>query len=78
MKFKGFRFEHYWNFFVVFPTIIIFANEQRYFSNNLSIQIHWLGFHLRWLWEKGNENFVSAETYPDKRAELKIKKKNQE
>lgn len=55
MKFNKAYFQVSWNWFVVLPTIIIVRNEQMYYEKNFSIQFHWLGFHLRFLWIKENE-----------------------
>ena len=50
MKFKHFNFQIHWDWFVLIPTIIIMIDEQIYYDKNFSIQLHWLGFHLRWFW----------------------------
>lgn len=55
MKFKHFYFQIVWCWFVVIPTIIVMKDEQIYMNKNFSIQLHWLGFHLKWFWIKENK-----------------------
>lgn len=55
MKFKHFYFQIHWDWLVLLPTIIIMIDEQMYYDKNFSIQLHWLGFHLKWFWI-GKEN----------------------
>ena len=52
MRFQNFRCFTSWKWFVIFPTIVILRDEPQYFDNNFAIQVHWLGFHLRWFWIK--------------------------
>lgn len=53
MEFKRFYFQIIWEWFFIFPTIVICKDEQHYYDKNFSIQIHWLCFHLKWFWIKG-------------------------
>ena len=50
MTFKRFNYMADWKWIVIFPTITLLMDEPRYQEKNFSIQIHWLGFHLRWFW----------------------------
>lgn len=52
MKYKGFKYLTSWTWFVIFPTITLLFNDRVYMHKNLAIEIHWLGFHLRWFWIK--------------------------
>ena len=57
MKFRRFYFMTDFDWFCVFPTIILCKNEQIYMDKNFRFSIHWLGWHISWLWvaEKGAE-----------------------
>lgn len=78
MTYKGFKYHIDWTWLVIFPTIIILKDEPQYFDKNFAIQIHWLGFHLRWFWIKEfkSENFVGVETFSDYSARKTVLLKN--
>ena len=45
-----FQFSRYKDWIYILPTIVLVRNEPMYYAKNFAIQIHWLGFHIRWLW----------------------------
>ena len=50
MKFIQFQFMRAWDWIVIIPTIILSTNNLQYRSKNFRLSIHWLGWHLSWLW----------------------------
>lgn len=54
MKFERCRFLIDWTWFYLIPTIVITVNEHYY---NFSINIHWLGIHVKWQWVKGGSEY---------------------
>ena len=55
MKFERFRFMYDKNWIFVLPTITIIRNEQIYRYDNISITVHWLCWHFKWQWMKGEQ-----------------------
>ena len=53
MKFDRFRFMNAWDWIYIMPSIALIWNEQIYYKENFSINLHWLGFHFQWRWLKG-------------------------
>jgi len=50
MQFKRFQFMTDWEWLVLIPTIQLIRNEQIYMDKNFRVSLHWLGWHLSWLW----------------------------
>ena len=50
IKFKNFMFYTAWDWLFIFPSVIIEKDNVMFSRHNFSIQIHFLGFHMRWLW----------------------------
>ena len=50
MKFSKFQKCITWNYVFIIPSIVISRNEPMYYAMNFAIEIHWLWFHIRWLW----------------------------
>lgn len=50
MKFEKFQHCTDWKWFSILPTIILTWDALEYMNKNFAINIHWLGWHWRWLW----------------------------
>ena len=51
MKFIRFQFKIAWDMIVIIPTVTLTINELYYgYLKNVRLSVHWLGWHLSWLW----------------------------
>lgn len=50
MKFDRYTFMLDWKWFFILPTIAVTRHDQVFINNDVSITIHWLGWHFRWRW----------------------------
>lgn len=58
MKFDRYTFMSDWEWFFLLPTIAVIRRDRVLAVDNVSITIHWLGWHFRWRWiekEGGNK-----------------------
>lgn len=55
-RYKGFKFEIYKDWIYLLPSIEIRTMDMVYYPPQiLNIQIHFLIFHIRWLWRREQE-----------------------
>ena len=52
MKLINFKNKTDCNWVVIIPTITLFFNDPIYIRKNFAIELHWLVFHIRWLFER--------------------------
>ena len=50
MKFSHFEILTDWKWIYVIPTVEVRINEMIYTAKSLRITVHFLGWHLFWLW----------------------------
>lgn len=52
MKFSYFRILTDWKWIYVIPTVEVRIDEMIYADKNFRIAVHFLGWHLYWLWRE--------------------------
>ena len=50
MIFKRFQFKTDWEWLVITPSVILVKNGYSFHDKNFRLSVHWLGWHLSWLW----------------------------
>lgn len=56
MKFKRFYRLSDWSWFFLIPEVIFRSDEPNYCpKHTFRVSIHWLGWHISWLWIKEDE-----------------------
>lgn len=61
MKFRGYLFMKNWEVLFIIPTIQLIKNDLVYMSKNFRVALHWLGWHMSWLWIERSQNEVGKE-----------------